>query len=51
MEYVKENYQNPDLNISITALHFGITPSYLSSLFKEQSGCSLLDDNYDFGQW
>ena len=43
MEYVKENYQNPDLNISITALHFGITPSYLSSLFKEQSGCSLLE--------
>lgn len=43
MNYVKENYSNPDLNISITALHFGITPSYLSSLFKEQTGQSLLD--------
>lgn len=43
MNYVKENYQNPDLNISITALHFKITPSYLSSLFKEQTGQSLLD--------
>lgn len=43
MNYVKENYQNPDLNISITALHFGITPSYLSALFKEQTGQSLLD--------
>ena len=43
MEYVKENYHNPDLNISITALHFGITPSYLSALFKEQTGLNLLE--------
>ena len=43
MNYVNENYQNPDLNISIAALHFGITPSYLSALFKEQTGQSLLD--------
>ena len=43
MEYVKENYDDPDLNISITALHFGITPSYLSSLFKEQTGLNLLE--------
>ena len=43
MEYVQKNYQNPDLNISIAALHFGITPSYLSTLFKEQTGLNLLD--------
>ena len=43
MEYVQKNYQNPDLNISIAALHFGITPSYLSALFKEQTGLNLLD--------
>ena len=43
IQYVKENYQNPDLNISITALHFKITPSYLSSLFKEETGVSLLE--------
>lgn len=43
MEYVKENYSDPDLNISITALHFGITPSYLSALFKEQTGLNLLE--------
>lgn len=43
MKYVQENYHNPDLNISITALHFGITPSYLSSLFKEQTGLNLLE--------
>lgn len=43
IEYVKGNYHNPDLNISITALHFGITPSYLSALFKEQTGHNLLE--------
>lgn len=43
MEYVQQNYQDPDLNISITALHFNITPSYLSALFKEQTGQSLLE--------
>lgn len=43
MEYVNENYMDPDLNISITALHFGITPSYLSALFKEQTGLNLLE--------
>lgn len=34
-EEVFKNCADPDLNISITALHFGITPSYLSALFKE----------------
>ena len=43
MEYVKANFQDPDLNISITALHFDITPSYLSTLFKEQTGQNLLE--------
>ncbi len=43
MNYVKDHFHNPDLNISITALHFGITPTYLSSLFKEQTGLSLLE--------
>ena len=43
MEYVNKYYSDPDLNISITALHFGITPSYLSSLFKEQTGLNLLE--------
>lgn len=43
MEYVNEHYKDPDLNISITGLHFGITPSYLSALFKEQTGLNLLE--------
>lgn len=41
--YILENYQDPDLNISQTGLAFQITPAYLSSLFKSQTGESLLD--------
>lgn len=43
MKYVQEHYQDPDLNISITALYFNLTPSYLSALFREQTGISLLE--------
>lgn len=42
-EYIRENYQDQDLNISITSQHFGMTPSYLSSIYKKQTGGSLLE--------
>lgn len=42
-EYIRQHFQNPDLNISITSQHFDITPSYLSSVYKKQTGRSLLD--------
>ncbi len=42
MEYIQNNYQNPDLNISQTGLYFHMTPAYLSMLFKKQTGESLL---------
>lgn len=41
--YVKENFTDPDLNISIASQHFRMTPSYLSSLYKKQTGKSLLE--------
>lgn len=40
--YIQENYQNPDLNISQTGMHFDLTPAYLSALFKRETGESLL---------
>ena len=40
--YIRENYSDPDLNISQTGLHFNITPAYLSSLFKRETDTSLL---------
>ena len=42
-EYIDENFRNPDINISITSLHFNISPAYLSTLFKEGTGVSLLE--------
>lgn len=41
--YIEANYPNPDLNISIAAQHFDMTPSYLSTIYKKQTGKSLLD--------
>ena len=42
-DFIEANYPNPDLNISIAAQHFDMTPSYLSTIYKKQTGKSLLD--------
>jgi AraC-like DNA-binding protein len=41
--YIGENFRNPDLNISITALHFDLTPAYLSAVFQQDTGLNLLE--------
>lgn len=41
--YIRENFRDPDLNISITSQHFDITPTYLSAVYKKQTGRSLLE--------
>jgi AraC-like DNA-binding protein len=43
MEYVRSNYQDPNLGISFLADHFKVHPVYLSRVFREQSGESLMD--------
>lgn len=42
--YVRENYNNPNLNISQTALFFGVSPSNLSTIYKKEMGKSLLTE-------
>jgi AraC-like DNA-binding protein len=42
-EYINENFRNPDLNVSITAIHFNMTPSYFSKLFTEATGLNMLE--------
>lgn len=42
-KYILENYNDPDLNISITSQYFALTPAYLSSAYKKQTGESLLE--------
>jgi AraC-like DNA-binding protein len=42
-KYIEENFRNPDTNISITAYHFNMNPAYLSTVFREETGISLLE--------
>lgn len=41
--YIDEHYTDPDLNISIASQQFDRTPAYLSSIYKKQTGRSLLE--------
>lgn len=42
MEYINRNYGDPSLNISQTAFYFHLSPTNLSSIFKNETGKSLL---------
>lgn len=41
--YIRENFRNPDINISQTGYHFDMSPFYLSRIFKEETGTGLLE--------
>lgn len=41
-QYIKENYFNPDLNVSMLGENFHLTPAYLSKIYKSETGNSLL---------
>ena len=41
--YILDNYKNPDLNISMISMHFNLTVPYISSIYKDEYGQSLLD--------
>ena len=43
MEYVKENYADESLSVAFIADQFGLTPNYLSHVFKESTGEKFLD--------
>lgn len=42
-EFVNSHYGDVNLNVAMVAEHLGITPSYMSKLFKEQTGETLPD--------
>lgn len=41
-QYIRENYFNPDLNVSMLGETFHLTPAYLSKIYKSETGNSLL---------
>lgn len=43
LAYIEENFTDPDINISQTALQFHMTPAYMSAIFKKQTGESILE--------
>lgn len=42
-DFICKNYTDPELNAAQTALHFNMTPSYLSYVYKKQMGESIAD--------
>ncbi|WP_341878194.1 response regulator transcription factor [Defluviitalea saccharophila] len=42
-EYISKNYTQPDLNLTSIAQTFGFNASYLSRLFKAETGKNLID--------
>ena len=43
VEYIKENYADPDLNLNGIYAHLGISTSHLSSIFKEETGETFME--------
>jgi len=43
IEFIRNNYSDMDLSVSLIADEFGISISYLSNVFKEQTGEGALD--------
>ena len=41
-KFIESNYQNPDLSISMIGEVLGMTPGYISSVFKQETGDGLL---------
>ena len=42
-DYVSIHYGNVDMNVNMLGDHFGMTPSYLSKIFKKETGERLLE--------
>lgn len=43
LDFIRANFKDPDLNISQIAMEFHMTPTYVSAVFKKQTGKSILD--------
>jgi YesN/AraC family two-component response regulator len=42
-KYIQENYANADMNLTAIAQNFNFNSSYLSRMFKEETGISMID--------
>ncbi|OYP11615.1 DNA-binding response regulator [Lachnotalea glycerini] len=42
-KYIMKNYANANINLTSIAQYFGFNPSYLSRMFKSETGISMID--------
>lgn len=42
-DYVNKNFTSPDINVTTISYHFDLAASYISKIFKENVGISLVD--------
>lgn len=42
-KYIAENYGNSEFSLNMIATHIGISPSYFSSIFKQETGQSFVE--------
>lgn len=42
-KYIQDNYNNPEMNLTAIAQNFSFNPSYLSRMFKAETGISMID--------
>lgn len=47
LDYIREHYREPDLSLDRLAEHFGLTPPYISKLFKDYTECNFIDHLID----
>lgn len=43
IDFIKNNFHDPNLGLAMVAEHFDMTPPYVSKLFKDQTGEGMLD--------
>ena len=41
-EYIKDNFNNPDVSVDTLCTYLGVSPTYFSSIFKKDTGVSFV---------
>ena len=42
-DYIAQNYSNSDFSLNMIATHIGVSPSYFSSIFRQETGQTFVE--------